>query len=124
MKDRIKIDGVWYVREDISEKVSKPKKEISLTEFCGMVYENEDYCWEATRLYKDDKTFYEGIDIKFTDKRKEKPWFEDHWDNNEWFKGLLKRNPDSLNFANEVMDEEGVEEFIELLKVLEKKNWL
>lgn len=124
MKDRIKIDGVWYVREDISEKKSKPKKEIHLTEFCGLVYENEDYSWEATRLYKDDKTFYEGINIKFTDKRKEQPWIEDHWDNNEWFKGLLKRKTDSLNFANEVMDEEGVEEFIELLKVLEKKNWL
>ena len=62
-KDKIQIDDVWYIREDQSEK------KLDVTNFIGCVYENDEYAWEATKIYKDDdKTFYPDVSIKFTDK--------------------------------------------------------
>jgi len=60
MQDRIQINGVWYVREDISKE---EEKDIEVTYSMSCHYENDDYVWEATRLMKDDEiSYYPDID--------------------------------------------------------------
>ena len=123
MQDRIEINGVWYVREDIS---NNQVEDLELNFSLQAMYEDDTYCWEATRLYrgsclKDD--FYEDIDIKFTDKR-DKPFAEDHWDNNSWFKGVLDNDPESLKDARESMCEDGIKTFKLFLNKLQEEGWL
>mgnify|MGYP003335623089 CR=1 FL=1 len=101
-KDRIQINGVWYVKESNAKSATK-KVEIEdhqITKFKGATFENDDYCWEATKIYKDDKTLYSGLDVKFTDKTVN-PWKDSHWDNDKWMEGVLENNPDSLKEAYE-----------------------
>jgi hypothetical protein len=122
MKDRIQIDGVWYVRELETE----PKTEfldVEINTSLSAHYENEDYSWEAIRMYKDDnETFYEDFDVKFTDKNT-KPWKEDYWDNTAWIKGVYENNPDSTYIALEEMDENGLKHFRSFLNELKKLGW-
>jgi len=121
MEDRILINGVWYVRE------TEPKtetKEIEVIDFIGSICETDDYVWKASRLYKDDgETFYEGFDIEFTDKTT-LPWKEEHWDNMNWFKGVLEDNPESIKDAIRSMDDEGIKDFKLFLNKLKDKGWL
>jgi len=77
MENRIKIDDVWYVREDAiddpMDHLEDEEIEMDVTTFDGRVFETDLYCFEATRILKDDGTPYEDCDIKLTDKRV-KPW--------------------------------------------------
>jgi hypothetical protein len=115
-KDRIQIDGVWYVKEF--------QPEINIINFIGCVYENDEYCWEATKIYEDDaKTLYPGVDIKFTDKRV-KPWKVEYWDNNIWIKAIHDGEPQTLAEAKEDMSNEGVNEFRQFVKILIEKGWI
>jgi len=44
MKDRIQINGIWYIREDqVQESI-----ELDPTEFEGIVVENDCFCFEET----------------------------------------------------------------------------
>ena len=65
-KNRIQIDGVWYVRED---QVSIDQVELDPTGFEGYVVENSQVCFEATRLKKDEGGYYDDIDVKCTVKK-------------------------------------------------------
>ena len=118
MKDRILINGVWYVRE------TGPTLDTSdITECETCTYETDEYCWEASRIKNPEGSFYEDIDIKFTDKRSD-PSKEDHWDNNLWFKGVFNGDEESLKEAYDEMDEYGVTIFQLFLKYLINKGWL
>jgi len=120
MEDRILINGVWYVRETEPETETK---EIKTIDFIGTLYETEDYAWKASKIYKDDgETLYDGIDIEFTDKRT-KPWKEDHWDNMNWFKGVLEDNPDSMKDVIKSMSYQGIKDFKLFLNKLKEKGW-
>jgi hypothetical protein len=121
MENRIQVNGVWYVREDISEQ---EKKDIEVTYAMTCTYENDKYCWEAKRLMEDDGiSYYSDIDIKFTDKR-EKPWKEEHWDNNEWMINVMNNESNAIEDAEESMCREGIKEFRFFLKKLEANSWL
>jgi hypothetical protein len=130
MEERIQINGVWYVKEEqtpttaVSYEIDKDK----LTYSQSCLYENEKYCFEATRLYKAfdvDYTFMNHLDIEFTDKRGSKGnWITEHWDGMGWFNGVLERNHGSIETARESMCFEGVETFISFLKILKNKGWL
>ena len=114
-KDKIQSDGVWYIREDQSEK----KRDV--THFIGCVYEYDEYVWEATKIYQDDdKTFYPGVSIKFTDKRV-KPWKEEYWDNEAWILGILI--DESIDEVKESMSNKGIKEFKQFVKMLIEKDW-
>ena len=122
MQDRIQINDVWYVREDIANNQEVEDFELSFSS--SAMYETKDYCWEATRLMKDDGiSYYPDIDIKFTDKRI-KPWKEDHWDNNTWMVGVMNNDPDSIEHARECMCGKGIKTFKLFLKKLEENFWL
>ena len=118
-KDRIQIDGVWYVRED--NQNDEPIK-LDVVETQGFVVENDNFGYEATRIGNDKGGFYGGVDIKVTDKR-QKPFKEDHWDNNNWMRDILKHNPDSLK---ELPDLEGedIKFLMAFLQYLKDKEWL
>jgi hypothetical protein len=121
MKDRIEINGVWYIKEDILNT----QEEVELSFSLEAMYENDKYCWQAVRLYKENSQvyFYNDIDIKFTDKR-EKPFKEEHWDNNDWMLLVLKDNSDALKEARESMCDEGINTFKLFLNKLQEEGWL
>ena len=122
MQDRIEINGVWYIREDLA---NNQEEDFELSFALHALYEDDKYCWEATRLYKDDtkSSFYDDIDIKFTDKRV-KPWKEDHWDNNFWMKGVLDNDPESMRDAKESMCDNGIKTFKLFLNKLKEEGWI
>jgi len=122
MQDRIEINGVWYIREDLS---NNQKEDIELNFSTTATYENNEYCWEATRLCKDESqvSFYEDIYIEFTDKRTI-PWKEEFWDGNVWTISVMNNDPEALKEARESMCDEGVKTFQLFLKKLKEKGWL
>ena len=122
MQDRIEINGVWYIREDLA---NNQVEDFELSFALQAMYEDDKYVWEATRLYKDNSqtSFYEDIDIKFTDKRV-KPCKEDHWDSNEWMKGVMNNDPESMTDAKESMCDDGVKTFKLFLNKLKEEGWL
>jgi hypothetical protein len=122
MQDRIEINGVWYIREDLA---NTQEEDLELSFSLQAMYENDKYYWEATRLYKENyqTDFYDDIDIKFSDKR-EKPWKEEHWDSNQWFKEVMNNDPESLKDARESMCEDGIKTFKLFLNKLQEEGWL
>ena len=118
-KDRIQIDGVWYVRED---NIEDEPINLDVVETQGFLVENDNFCYAATRIGNDKGGFYEGVDIKVTDKR-QKPCKEDHWDNNNWMRDILKHNSDSLK---ELPDLEGedIKFLMAFLQYLKDKEWI
>lgn len=124
MKDRIQINGEWYIKES-SNLLPEPEP-LDLTYTQGCVYETSKYCFEATRLYKDYDSceFYEDtLDIEFTDKRT-KPWKTDDWDRVDWFRGVYDNDKRAINEALKVMDEDGVKELKQFIGHLIKIGWL
>ena len=122
-KNRIQIDGVWYVREtDTPKTITIDPSNLTRTQ--TLTYENDNYCWEAIRIYKDDgESFYDSVDVQFTDKRT-KPWKEDYWESNPWLIGVLEGNEESLIEARDAMDAEGIAHFRGFLKCLKEEGWL
>lgn len=122
--DRIEINGVWYVKETTTEK---EYIELDPTHFEGYVVENDNFCFEATRIFKDDGTPYDNCcDIECTDKRFEnrKDWKTEHWDNNEWLRGVSKNNPKSINELPASMGNKNILFLQSFLQYLTDKGWL
>ena len=129
MENRIEINGVWYVREetinDSLDHLDEEEMDFTFTEEC--IYENDNYCFVASRIKKDDsEEFYDTLDIKFTDKRDSDrtEWTTEHWDNNSWFRGILENNPESLEHLREVLCDKGVKQFKMFLRKLVEFKWL
>ena len=122
MEDRIQVNGVWYVRE---QEDTAPEVKIDIIRSEARTIESDQYCFEAIRLERKDApgTYFEDIDIKFTDKR-EKPWKEDYWDNNAWLRGVLINDPESLGHLKESVCLQGEAEFKTFLKELRKEGWI
>jgi len=113
-KDRVQIDGVWYVRENI------PIEEIDPIYYLGAVLENEAYCFDANVLVEDGEFLRDTFSVRFKDKKAQ---IEEFWDNVLFFNGLL--NDDAISWA-------GLEEavvvghrayFMEFLRELKGKEW-
>jgi hypothetical protein len=125
MEDRIQINGVWYIKEE-PDAIPEPQKELDLAyaEMCS--YELQDYCFEATRMFKDydqDEFYSDTIDIKFTDKRT-KPWKIHNWDGVDWLRGVFDNDKRAINEALEIMDEDGVKELKAFIGELIEKGWI
>jgi len=130
MENRIQINGVWYVKEDQTPTTASPYEidEDKLTYSESCVYENDKYCFEATRIFQEydlGKFYGDVLDIEFTDKRGGKGnWITEQWDNIIWCNFVLERNHHSIETLRESMCFEGVETFISFLKILKNKGWL
>ena len=131
MENRIQINGFWYVLETPEHKtpITYEITEKSIAYSQSATYENDKYCFEASRIYRDINSnyFYDDcLTVTFTDKRNgdRKDWKDDHWDSTIWFNGLIKRNQESIDTLRKVMCHEGVETFISFLKILKTNGWL
>lgn len=122
MEDRIQVNGVWYVRE---QEEQSPEVEIHIMRSESRSIESDKYFFEAIRSERPDApgTYFEYIDIKFTDKR-ERSWKEDFWDNNAWFRGVLINDPESIEHLKDSVCLQGEAEFKAFLKELKQEGWL
>lgn len=118
MKDRIKINGEWYVRESHADEI-----EWDVTLFNGRVYESSLYCFEANQGIGDDGSVFDECTIEVTDKR-EKPWKVEYVDNMNWAVGVLDNNPESMNEAKEMFCAQGLLEFRSVVRDLIKVGWI
>ena len=118
-KDRIQIDGVWYVKED--NQNDEPIK-LEVVETQGYLVENTNFSYEATRIGNDEGGFYEGVDIQVTDKRS-KPWKEDNWDNSNWMRGVLEYDPVSWKELPDLGSED-IKFLMAFLQYLKDKEWI
>jgi hypothetical protein len=116
-KDRIQIDGVWYVRED------KPKVNFDIVEYKGRVYESDLYYFEVTKHKKDDTSYFDGVNVKFTDKR-EKPWKTEDWDNDKWLLSILNDIEVHIDEAKEIMCNQGIAELKAVVDDLLLIKWI
>lgn len=114
MKDRILIEGEWYVRE---ATLQETKLELIWSE--TVETSTEDYSWTAVRLKKDSGGFYEPC-VEFLDKATGK---KEMWDNPKWFNSLIEGDEESISEARSSMDAKGVRDFIQFLKKLLEHGW-
>ena len=132
MENRIEINGVWYIREDAItdplDHLESEEMELTFSEECA--YETDKYSFVASRISGDGGygEFYPDIAIEFTDKRSgdRDTWKEEYWDNNEWFKGILYGNSDSIESLDEETDlcPQGKKQFKAFLHKLKEEGWL
>ena len=115
MKDRILIEGEWYVREST---LHEAKLELIWSE--TVETSTKDYSWTVVRLKKDSEGFYDPY-VEFLDKATGK---EEMWDNHLWLKRVLDGDLDAMVEARESMDNQGVRDFIQFLKKLRENEWI
>lgn len=131
MKDRIQVDGVWYVRESSTLPIVEIE-EMFVTNTLGCIWESDNWCFQATAILRDEAInltdiFTTIIDIVITDKRNSDrdKWIEhDAVDNSTWFIGVYEGNPESMPEAEEMMDEQGIAEFRGFIGHLIGKGWI
>lgn len=125
MEERICINGVWYVREKISN-FNKIKSE-DVTNTLNSIWESDNWCFESSLILKgeDPTDHYPDPSLTITDKRGlRKDWVETETDNPRWMIGVLENDPESLVEANNIFTPEGLLEFQGFLDYLVDKGWL
>jgi hypothetical protein len=128
MKDRIQLDGIWYVKETPSPVLEIDMLDITDCLIC--IYEPNNWCFEASVTLKDDavlvKDVYGDPWIEVTDKRpaNRADWVIENLDNPHWFLGVLEGSSESMEEANKMFDEQGLKEFRSFIKHLIDKGWL
>jgi hypothetical protein len=129
MKDRIQVDGVWYVRESSTLPIVEID-ERSITNTLGCVWESGNWCFEATVILRDEAInltdIYTDPWIEITDKRpaNRDDWKKDNSDNPNWFIGVLEGSDESMEDANKIFDERGLAEFRGFISYLIDKGWI
>ena len=131
-KDRIQIDGVWYVRE--TDAIPDPLRMTTIYEFdvtrsLNRIWENDDWAFEAKILLQPDSTALEDTwgDCWLTITEKvgnHDAWVEHSIDNPTWMLGVLEGDPLSMEEANKMMTPEGIRLFRGFLSLLIKNGWL
>ena len=134
MEDRIEINGVWYIKEDVAtskfEKVTISQLEPGI-KYDGFVFESNLYAFDCTRIYDEDGNLYKdgNVCIKFTDKYKgegdQKEWgINEIWDNADWMCGILENEVEAIDEAMESLCSQGLIELKEVLSTLRIAAWL
>ena len=102
--DRVEINGVWYVREDLAPE-KKPVNEFKFIENKEymernvahterLTYEDEDYLLELDGLVTQKLGILSMISLKIVDKNTGK---YECWDNEIFLRGLAKLEQESIN---------------------------
>jgi hypothetical protein len=134
--DRVEINGVWYVREDLApvEKPIKGFKFIDNQEFMErnvahvetISYEDDDYLLELDGLVTQKGEKLAMISLKIEDKNTGK---DECWDNEIFLRGLAKLEQESIDSVFDEVEKITVTEellnlIINLLKVGQDKGML
>lgn len=104
--DRVEINGVWYVREDLAP-AKKPVNEFKFVdnqEYMSrnvahterLTYENEDYLLELDGLVTKKLGVLSMISLKIEDKNTGK---HECWDNETFLRGLARLEQESIDGA-------------------------
>lgn len=130
MKDRIQVDGVWYVREISTLPIAEIKPR-DVTNSLSCTWESDNWAFEATVILIDEAKTLTDIynnfaSIEITDKRNSDRdlWVEHNCDNANWFIGVYEGNPESIPEAEEMLDEQGIAEFRGFIGYLIDKGWI
>ena len=124
-KDRIQINGEWYVKENTIEPLINPE---DVTHSIECVWENSNWGFVASLIAKEDdfNDCYDDVYLKITDKRIKgrEDWVETDVDNPKWILDVLENNPESIKDANEMFGDEGLKYFKAFACYLIDKGWL
>jgi hypothetical protein len=95
--DRVEINGVWYVREDLNASKNTDFKFVELTENLfvyteNISYEDDEYYLELMILVYGGKRVMPSL--KIVDKLND---LVETWDSEVFFKELLELNPETIN---------------------------
>jgi hypothetical protein len=130
MKDRIEINGIWYVKEDKQHTlVIDEIDDGNVTDSLDCIWETHEYCFIATVLLRDIAEeltdFYRSPFFKITDKRTggKKDWVEHDVDNTNWLLEVLEGDSDSMESAYEMFDENGIKQLRTFISYIIKKGW-
>ena len=127
MKDRIEVNGVWYIKENTIVQPTISQLD-SGVKYDGMVFESDLYSFDCTRVYDEDGNLYKdgNLCIKFTDKSiiHDIDKFQEHWDNVDWMNGILDGDEGSIETAMESLCTRGLIELKEVLTTLSVAAWL
>ena len=131
MKNRIEVDGVWYIKEEVAtskfEKLWISELEPGI-KYDGFVFESNLYAFDCTRIYDEDGNLYKdgNVCIKFTDKSvvHDITEYQEHWDNVDWMNGILENEVDAIEEAMGSLCPQGLVELKEVLSVLRVAAWL
>lgn len=130
MSNRIQVNGVWYIREDLTPPKGIILTQEDVTHFQGAVYEDDEYCFEATKTYRNfegNEEYDDSLNIEIIFKSRAIPmneWFKENWDNNGLFRGILENDPSSLDILSSNLSPEGVKTFKAFLVYLREINWV
>ena len=124
MKDRIEVNGVWYIKENTIVQPTISELEPGI-KYDGMVFESDLYSFDCTRIYDEDGNLYKdgNVCIKFTDKKLDIDNSE-HWDSVDWMNGVLDGDEGSIETAMESLCTRGLIELKEVLTTLSVAAWL
>ena len=124
-KERIQINGEWYVKENTIEPLIDPK---DVTYSVECIWEDTNWCFVASLTAKEDdfNDCYDDVYLKITDKRikSREDWVETDVDNPKWILDVLENNPESIEDANEMFGDEGLKYFKAFALYLIDKGWL
>ena len=124
-KERIQINGEWYVKENTIEPLIDPK---DVTYSVECIWEDTNWCFVASLTAKEDdfNDCYDDVYLKITDKRIKgrEDWVETDVDNPKWIWSVLENNPESMEDANEMFGDEGLKYFKAFALYLIDKGWL
>jgi len=117
-KQRIFVDGAWYVKEEDLDKsiVLDP------IHYEGIVVEDHEFCFKAERIQKSNLDFYDAIDFYVTNKTVQ-PWKEDTWDNNKFLLGILEGDEECMESLGD-FTHHGISFLTKFLETLKEKGWL
>ena len=128
-KDKIEINGEWYVKESTLTKGKKPH--IDITSSLEITHESKNWCFTAWVLLKDGATsiddHYSDPSITITDKRPDKreDWVVmDNINNSLWVLDTLDNGTEAeKDFMAVYKCHKGLEEYREFINVLINKKW-
>lgn len=124
-ENRIQINGTWYIREDAVKEAAIEVKDV--TWFNGAVYENDEICFEATILTKEDGSEYSKHSepsIQYTDKTVDRDKRKDDYiDNPVYLLGLVEDDPESLSDVKTYLNPRQIAHLKAFINILIEKGW-
>ena len=116
MEERIEVNGVWYVRE------KTPKEELSVSSYENMVFENDFFSVEVSRMKDPFDIPTDDVAIEYT--TKVEPYIKERWDNLHWMIGVYRNSPTSVKQLYPLMGEERIKQIQSIIATLIDKDWI
>ena len=116
MKERIEVDGVWYVKEKALQE------ELFISEYDGMVFENDLFSVEVTRLKDQHGLPTDNILMDYSSKVL--PYINEAWDNVDWMIGVYRNSPMSVKQLYPLMGEERIRQIQSIIGTVIEKGWI